>query len=46
MEIRTEQKVRSKRNGIERQKPQKQKEKQSVRKRMKTQKEEIWNIIQ
>ena len=45
MEIRMEQKVRSKENGMERQKPQKQKWKWSVGKnRTETWKEEIWDI--
>ena len=45
MEIRMEQKVRSKGNRMERQKPQKQKGKWSVGKnRTETWKEEIWDI--
>ena len=45
MEIRTEQKVRSKGNGMERQKPWKRKGKQSVGKNgMETWKEDIWDI--
>ena len=45
MEIRMEWKVRSKGNGMERQKPWKWKGKQSMGKNgMETLKEEIWNI--
>ena len=45
MEIRTEQKVRSKGNGTERQNPQKWKGKQSMGKNgTETWKEEIWDI--